>query len=83
MVPAAESHGQNEVPPESEGQLWQLEREIGRSDGGSAGKLPRCRSSHPRSEAQTARCDTRPRYNFPHYTPLPHSFTVLRIISAA
>jgi hypothetical protein len=48
MVPAAESHGQHEVPPESEGQLWQLEREIGRSDGGSAGKLPRCRSSHRR-----------------------------------
>ena len=41
------------------------------------------RNLSPQSEERSALCDTRPRCNFPRYTPLPHSFTALRIISAA
>jgi hypothetical protein len=47
VVPGAEIHGRHEVPPELEEQWWQLEREIARSDGGSAGKLPHRHSSRP------------------------------------
>jgi hypothetical protein len=34
-----------------------------------------------RSGARSALCDTRPRCKFPRYTPFPHSFTALRILS--
>jgi hypothetical protein len=57
-MPAAEIHGQHEVPPELEGQWWQLKREIARSDGGSAGKLPRRHSSRPRPVAVRPRHST-------------------------
>jgi hypothetical protein len=41
-----------------EGQWWQLEREIARSDGGSAGKLPHRHSSRPRPVAVRPRRST-------------------------